>query len=124
MWRHGHHYFQSQTSLQYPPWHLISSFAWPHNLENALNSSPAFIVEPRDTPDSSVATAVPIYRHSPYRDHLPNFGPYLVPIIQSILHDLKLRVHQKVTVLSDLMQNWKLATFLQLGPYFWPFGPY
>ena len=23
-----------------------------------------------------MATAVPIYKHSPYRDHLPNFGPH------------------------------------------------
>jgi hypothetical protein len=30
----------------------------------------------------SVATVVPIYRQSPYRDHLPNFGPYLVPILK------------------------------------------
>jgi hypothetical protein len=76
-----------------------------------------------------VATAVPIYMHSPYRDHLPNFGPYsdnftlqamklstphimskmfynsFKCFIQSILHDLKQRAHKKVTLLSDLALN-------------------
>ena len=96
----------------------------------------------------SAATAVPIYRHSPYRDYLPNFGPYsdnftlqamklstsyILSIIycnyfkwfiHSIFHDLKLRVHQQVIFLTDLVRNLSVATFLQLGPYSPQFGPY
>jgi hypothetical protein len=66
-----------------------------------------------------VATAVPIYRHSPYRDHLPNIGPYsenftlkamklstlhiliimfchhFKCFIQIITHDFMVRVHKQ-----------------------------